>query len=454
MSELQTSAAHRVPDPLEDNRRQRGVLIWGVRGAFLFLVLAIALLNIYGQTVVPAGVASWVPVSIPLTFALVLFAAGLLIDLATPNKKVSTLSGVFLGIVGGLIATYAVGFLFNLLVETWIGDKQTLATIRPYTDTLRLMLGVTLCYLGVSIVLQTQDDFRLVIPYVEFSKEMRGTRPNVLDTSALIDARIADLAATGLLQSSLIVPKFVVAELQLLADSSDRLRRARGRRGLDVVTRLQRLGRIDVIIDDTPLTARAVDQMIVELAQRLNARIVTTDLGLTRVGQIQGLTVLNLHEIAETLKPALVPGEQLVLRPVKPGEQPGQGVGYLDDGTMVVVEGGAGSIGTDVTVVVTSTMQTTAGRLVFARPAEGVPTAPVTAPPTPAAGVSRAEAEGMAAVADGAGAASPAPEAAPASPARAEAAPPSPRQGPFPSKPANRRFSSMRNPRRSGPEGQ
>lgn len=446
--------AARIPDPLEAARRQRSLLVWVVRGVFLFLMIAVALLNVYAQTSTPEGVPPWASVSIPLTFALVLFIAGLLIDLATPNKKIATIVGVFAGLVGGLLATYASGFLLNLLIETWIGDKSTLAAIKPYTDTLKIMLGICLCYLGVSVVLQTQDDFRLVIPYVEFAKEMRGSRPNILDTSALIDARIADLAATGLLQSSLIVPRFVVAELQLLADSADRLRRARGRRGLDVVTRLQRLGTVDVIIDDTPVTARAVDQMLVELAERLDARIVTTDLGLTRVGQIQGLTVLNLHEIADTMKPALVPGESLPIRPIKPGEQPGQGVGYLDDGTMVVVEGGAPHIGTDVSVVVTSTMQTTAGRLVFARPLDpaprppGIQPAPVPAadgmpppdspPPTAVPGEPTAPPDGPAAPSPGSGPA-----------ARPE--PIAPRPGPYPPKGTGRRTVSSRNPRRLPP---
>jgi uncharacterized protein YacL len=249
------------------------------------------------------------------------------------------------------------------------------------------MLGLCLCYLGVTTVLQTQDDFRIVVPYVEFAKQIRGVRPLVLDTSALIDGRIADVAATGLIQAPLVVPRFVLAELQLMADAGDKLKRAKGRRGLDVVARLQRQGTIDVKIDDTKVHALSVDQMLVELSQKLGGgRLMTTDLALTRVAQIHGVMVLNLHEIANTLKPTLISGQQLLLRLVKAGEQAGQAVGYLEDGTMVVAENAAHKIGQDALLLVTGSMQTIAGRLVFARtlePDEIDPDAPIDAAPEP-----------------------------------------------------------------------
>lgn len=446
-------------NPIEAAERQRALLLWVLRGLFLVLIFSIALLNIYAQTNVPTGISPWVPVGVPLTFALVLFVGALLIDIATPKKKISTISGVFLGILGGLIVTYAAGFLINLLMETWIGDRQTMLTIKPYSDTIKLMVGVMLCYLGVSIVLQTQDDFRLVIPYVEFAKQIRGSKPNILDTSTLIDARIADLAATGLLQSSMIIPGFVVAELQLLADSSDRLKRARGRRGLDVVTRMQRLGTVDVIIDSTPVTARAVDQMLVELASKLGGRIITTDLGLTRIGQIQGLTVLNLHDIASTLKPALVPGEQLSIRLVKLGEQPGQAVGYLEDGTMVVVDGGAPRLGQDTAIMVSSTMQTTAGRLIFARPLDLVDlaaqddadqhtpeTAPEPASPDPSDQSTNEPAQNTAQQTETQPGLAPSPPQRPTTPPGTPSG--GPPIGPGPGKPMHRRNPTPRNPRR------
>lgn len=362
-----------IQDPLAAQERQRTNILRFVRLGFLVLITTVALLlTIQTQESRSAAGGKSLPLEwwVPVSFAVVMFVLAYLIDLFTPNKKISTIAGVFLGLLAGMLCTAALGVVIDLLMASYVQNPRMYEAIQPLINMLKVMLGITLCYLGVSAVLQTQDDFRLVIPYVEFSKQLRGVRPNVLDTSALIDARIADVAACGLIQSPLVIPKFVIAELQILADSSDKLKRARGRRGLDIVTRLQRQGTIDVAIDDTRVSALAVDQMLVEVAKKLSARLITTDLGLTRVAQIHGVTVLNLHDIANVFKPAMVPGEQITLRIVKPGEQAGQGVGYLDDGTMVVAEGGAQHIGDTVALIVTSALQTTAGRLIFARTLE------------------------------------------------------------------------------------
>ncbi len=452
-------------DPLRKVQHERAAILRLVRTAFFIMMVTVAMLLIIqqGQIANPGqageGLAiNWLPTLLATTAFFVLV---LLVDFMTPNKKIAAFSAIFLGTIAGVIAAVAMSFVIDLVVRTWIPDAKGFEALRPLLTTIKVMLGISLCYLAISTVLQTQDQFRLVIPYVEFAKELRGVQPMLLDTSALIDARIAEVAGTGIMQSSLIVPRFVVAELQLLADSGDRLKRGRGRRGLDVVTRLQRLGTIDVIIDETPVQSLGVDQMLVELAEKLGARIITTDLGLARVAQIKGLTAINLHDLANTLRPALVPGEQISIRLVKSGEQPGQAVGYLDDGTMVVVEGGAQHIGNEVPLLVTSTMQTTAGRLVFARPsAEAMledepaeqrsPAAPAAAgamerPPEGAAGV------GEKAISSGGGAAG--------------AASVPVRTGPFPPKPGGggaggaggRRGSgpsSPRNPRRWPPTGE
>jgi len=311
----------------------------------------------------PIEVNWWVPVAI----ALALFGIVLLIAVATPNKKISSISAIMFGLLAGILATVAISAVMELTLRVWLPDKA-IEAIEPLIQIIKPLLGIALCYLGITTILQTQDDFRLVIPYIEFAKQIRGTKPLILDTSALIDARISDVAATGLLQAPLIIPRFVVAELQMLSDSNDKLKRTRGRRGLDVVTRLQRQGTLDVSIDETPVVSVAVDQALVELADRLTARLVTTDLGLTRVAQIHGVVVLNMHEVAAAFKPALIPGQTLSLRLVKAGEQSGQAVGYLDDGTMVVAEGAADMLGQEAQLVVTSTIQTSAGRMVFTRP--------------------------------------------------------------------------------------
>lgn len=456
-----------IPDeslyPFEAEKRQRTFILRVIRVVFLLLIVGTALLTILqagsqpntGQLTVNLAIQWWIPVGV----AICLFLIAYLIDHYTPNKKISTISGVFLGILAGMLAAVALGFVIDLVLETWL-NKTATEYLQPLMGTIKVMLGMCLCYLGVTTVLQTQDEFRLVIPYVEFAKQIRGVRPVLLDTSALIDARIADVAATGLIQAPLVVPRFVLGELQLLADSSDKLKRAKGRRGLDVVARLQRQGTIDVKIDDTTVTALAVDQMLVELAQRLaGARILTTDLALTRVGQIRGVQVLNLHEIANAFKPTMLPGQQVLLRLVKPGEQPGQAVGYLEDGTMVVAENALHRLGSETLLMVTGTMQTTAGRLVFARPIEpdeGGEASAVDAAPD--SDLSRAGMDAASADADAAaGAEAAAVEPLPARPGETaergvgqggQVGQVAARTGPFPPKPPVRRTGTPRNPRR------
>jgi uncharacterized protein YacL len=206
---------------------------------------------------------------------------------------------------------------------------------------------------------------------VEFAKQIRGPRPLLLDSSALIDARIVDLATTGMVQTPMVAPRFVLLELQALADSSDKLNRTKGRRGLDAVAKLQRTPGVDITVDETPMPGKSVDQMLVELARIMPAVVVTTDANLNRVAGIQNVPVLNLNDVANALKPSLIPGSEMTIAVIRAGEQAGQGIGYLDDGTMVVIEDGEGAVGGETRVEVTSAMQTSAGRLIFARNLEG-----------------------------------------------------------------------------------
>jgi len=233
-----------------------------------------------------------------------------------------------------------------------------------------LMIGMAACYLCISLLIQTKDDFRFIIPYVEFSKEVKGLRPYVLDTSVVIDGRIADLVETNALDNQLIMPRFVLSELQGIADSSDKLRRARGRRGLDILNRLRNNQDIDLKIYDRELPemdGQAVDMKLVLLAKHLDGKIVTGDYNLNKVARLHNVSVVNLNDIANSLKPVFLPGETFGVRIVKPGEEMGQGIGYLDDGTMIVVEGGREHIGKEVKVNVTSVLQTSAGRMIFGK---------------------------------------------------------------------------------------
>ena len=223
-----------------------------------------------------------------------------------------------------------------------------------------------ICYACVSTLLQTKDDFRFIIPYMEFSKEVKGNRPLVLDTS--VDHRRPDRRRRrdpGPWTNRSIVPRFVLQELQGIADSSDKLRRNRGRRGLDILNKLQKSTGIEVKIHDGEIPElagiREVDQKLVVLAKHLGGRVVTNDYNLNKIARLQGVEVINLNDLANALKPIVLPGEALMVKILKRGEEPGQGVGYLDDGTMVVTEHGQQHLGEMVRLTVTSVLQTSAG---------------------------------------------------------------------------------------------
>jgi uncharacterized protein YacL len=195
----------------------------------------------------------------------------------------------------------------------------------------------------------------------------------LVDTSALIDGRIADIAQTGFVTGALIVPRFVLEELQHIADSEDALRRARGRRGLSVISRLQKEDEVSVEIPDSDVkSVHEVDAKLVKLALLWHCPIITGDFNLNQVAKLQGVKVLNINELAHALKPLMLPGEELPLQIIHEGKEAGQGVGYLDDGTMIVVHGGKPYIGTTVDVTVTRVLQTVAGRMIFAQPKQGL----------------------------------------------------------------------------------
>ena len=376
--------------PAEAAQRQKSLLLRAVRFAFFIIIVTFTTLAFLEHQSDPSrsGLAQawWLPVFA----AVILFAVALAVDMLTPNKKISTIIGVLVGVLAGLIATLALGFIIDLVVESWAIEPGAVKELKPSVNSIKVIIGITLSYMGVSTVLQTQDDFRLLIPYVEFAKQLRGTRPMLLDTSALIDGRIADVAATGFLQAPLVVPHFVVAELQTLSDSAEPMKRAKGRRGLEIISKLQRQPKLDVSLDETIVHGKAVDQLLVELAKEMPAVIVTADVALARVAAIQSVQVLNLNDLANAVKMALVPGEPVTVKLMRQGEQAGQAVGYLSDGTMIVAEDGAAQIGQTVTMVVTSSLQTSAGRLIFARigdGADGPPpqeTAPEALPEVPA----------------------------------------------------------------------
>jgi len=334
-----------------------------LRIGFLVVFATVTILSVLGWPGSDAAARVSAVRQWPLTLgtAATLFVIVVLVEVLTPNKRLSTLLAMFLGLLAAMLATLAIGYVVDLMVQLY--DIQAPQLV----FTAKVLVGIALAYICISTVLNTQDDFRLVIPYVEFAKEIRGTRAMVLDTSVLIDGRLVDLAQTGVIQSPMIIPRFVVGELQLLADSGEKLKRARGRRGLDMIAKLQRSAGMDVTVDESPIPGKAVDQQLVELARRLSGIVVTTDSGLERIAKIQGVRVINVNDIADAVRTAVVPGEPMRIEIIKPGEQEGQGVGYMDDGTMVVVEDGSAAIGRKVDLIVNSSIQTSAGRMVFGR---------------------------------------------------------------------------------------
>src|SRR3954469_2255050 len=302
----------------------------------------------------------------------------LLVDLWTPRKKIQTISAIYFGVIVGLILSDLIQSAFEPTLMLFMRE-----------DVRKAFSGVVMifiCYICVSTLLQTKDDFRFIIPYMEFSKAVKGARPLGLDTAVVIDGRIADVAETHVIDQPLVVPRFVLQELQGIADSSDKLRRNRGRRGLDILNRLQKSTGIEVKIHDAEIPElagiREVDQRLVVLAKHLGGKVVTNDYNLNKIAKLQGVDVINLNDLANALKPIVLPGEGLVVKLIKRGEEPGQGVGYLDDGTMVVTEGGVHHLGEVVRLTVTSVLQTSAGRMIFGRFDAPPPrTAANTAPP-------------------------------------------------------------------------
>ena len=299
------------------------------------------------------------------------------LDIFVPRKSLSAIAGLFFGLVVGMAIAYGLSLIIDLLAEANVaGGVDADPSVSSFVSSLKLALGVVCCYLAVSFILQTKDDVRFVIPYVEFAKETKGGRPLVLDTSVIVDGRIADIADTHILDSELIIPRFVLQELQTIADSNDKLKRTRGRRGLDMLNKLQLNDKIDIqLLDVKPERSAAdagVDEMLVDLGKQLGGKVVTNDYNLNKVAQLRGVTVININDLANALKPVVLPGETMTLKVIKAGEEPGQGVGYLEDGTMVVVEGGRDRIGQAIDLTVTSVLQTSAGRMIFGR-LEGVP---------------------------------------------------------------------------------
>ena len=268
------------------------------------------------------------------------------------------LIGAAIGSVMGILGA----FLFSLVLRASVPDVKS-------GQFLGLFVMLLMAYIGLIVGASKGDLLDLSAMGGVFGNEKPGKRSfKVLDTSVIIDGRIADIAETGFLDGMIVVPNFVLHELQLVADSADSLKRNRGRRGLDILQRLQKISSLQVmIVDDDYPTIREVDLKLIELAKQYEGKIVTNDFNLNKVAQLQGVEVLNINELANALKPIVLPGEVMKVFILKEGKEYNQGVAYLDDGTMVVVDNARKMIGKTIEVAVTSVLQTTAGKMIFGK---------------------------------------------------------------------------------------
>jgi len=261
-----------------------------------------------------------------------------------------------LGLIAGLVIAFLASTLTSAVKPAWLGFI------------LDVILYVLFGYLGWSVMSKRRGDIS-GFPAAPKGRLKAGmARPKLLDTSVIIDGRIADICATGIIEGSLIVPAFVLQELQHIADSSDTLKRNRGRRGLDILKGMQENEYVPIkIVSNDYEDVAEVDSKLIRLAADMNGVVVTNDYNLNKVAAVRNVPVLNINELANAVKPVALPGEEMVIQIVKEGKEPGQGVGYLDDGTMIVVEGGRKLMGETVEVAVTTVLQTAAGRMIFAR---------------------------------------------------------------------------------------
>ena len=273
-----------------------------------------------------------------------------------------------IALISSIVFGCLIGMLFATITVSVVGlavEREVMDEIR---DGLTGALIVAFSYLGIAFIYNSRDKFNLIVPYVEFRKEQKGASPVVLDTSVVIDGRIADIVGTSIIDAPIVVPQLVLRELHQIADSGDKLRRERGRLGLETLNRLRAAPGVDVRVQDLGIDGddRPVDEQLVRIAKALHGRL-TMDYNLNRLAGVEGIRVVNLNELSNAVKPIVVPDEHLSVKLVKRGEQPGQAVGYLPDGTMVIVEEAAHLIGREATVVVRNSITRPTGRMIFAQ---------------------------------------------------------------------------------------
>lgn len=332
------------------------------------------------------------PVWVKIVYRLTYLVAGIVLGVALGRaifrqlevmsdrlQKMSVRDKVAIG--GGLVIGITLSAIVSLPIIFTVGTTSKLFAVA-----LALFISVLVTYLCTIAAMSMKEELHFYMPPPAEEEKLPEERFKILDTSVIIDGRIADIAKAGFVEGHLYVPGFVLEELQHIADSADGLKRARGRRGLDILRTMQVEQELTVRrYDKLAPPGEPVDTRLVRLAKALNGSLVTNDYNLNKVAQLEGVPILNVNELANALKPVVLPGEQMRVTVVKEGKEPGQGVGYLDDGTMVVVEGGRRRLGDTVPIAVSSVLQTTAGKMIFAHIDEPDAPAPI-APRRPGGG--------------------------------------------------------------------
>ncbi|MFB0566473.1 MAG: PIN/TRAM domain-containing protein [Candidatus Aminicenantaceae bacterium] len=319
---------------------------------FVFRFIFVTLITLTGYFFPPFSLSSYVGAALAFLLSIVI----IYLETRIRKAQFKVIWGAAIGVFVGVLMGWCLGSIYQTITQ---GES---------TRFIKIFFLIVMPYIGFLVGTRKSE----WLDPAHFSRLFKGQnlgRSNkILDTSAIIDGRIADICDTAFVEGALITPQFVLKELQLIADSSDGLKRQRGRRGLEVLDHLQKSSQVSVVISDLDFSdAKDVDSKIIELAKQLDAKIITNDFNLNKVAQLQGIPVLNINELANALKPVVLPGETMKVFILKEGKEKDQGVAYLDDGTMVVVDNSRKMIGQNINVTVTSVLQTTVGKMIFGR---------------------------------------------------------------------------------------
>ncbi len=310
-----------------------------------------------------AGAAFKLGVDAPILAAIFGFVGGLIVvffEVFARKVSLKGLSSAVFGIALGILLAW----IFSKALELFMLPKEVM-------ENAKIFVTFVFIYFGLTLGLKGRSEFNLIIPYVKFQRKELKEEPIVIDTSIIIDARILDIVKTGFLEARFIVPRFVLNELQALADSTEHMKRQKGKRGIEVLHSLKKEQNIEVeIYSEDVEGVKSVDEKVVLLAQNLDAKILTTDYNLNRIAQLQGVKVLNINDLANALKPTFIAGEHFSVKLIKEGKEHNQAIGYLEDGTMIVVENAKWLIGKTVDIEVTSILQSPSGRIIFTKLAQ------------------------------------------------------------------------------------